>query len=115
MSGIITGQDLFGELHQAQEYAHAAIKQLEPTARAKGEAEVAFWAALRNEILRLRAEGQPASVVKDLARGNERVGLLWVRFCSADGIHRATSEEIMLRKKDIDVLRDAIAREWSTQ
>lgn len=111
----MTGQDLYSQLHEARTCAHAAVGQIEPTARAKAEAEVAYWSALERKMTGLRASGCAASLVKDMARGDAEVARLWVRFCSAEAIHRATLEEVMLRKKDIDVLNGMAAREWSVQ
>lgn len=111
----MTGQDIYSQMHEARTCAHAAVGQIEPTATAKGEAEVAYWAALEKKINELRADGCPVSIVKDMARGDERVARAYVRFVSAEAIHRATLEEVMLRKKDIDVLNGMAAREWSVQ
>lgn len=111
----MTGQDLYTQLHEARTCAHKAVEQIVPTARAKAEAEVAFWSALEERMTELRANGCAASLVKDMARGDANVARAWVRFCAAEAIHRATLEEVMLRKKDIDVINGMIAREWGMQ
>ena len=110
---MTTGQDIYSQLHEARTCAHQAIEQIVPTATAKAEAEVAYWSALERKMTALRANGCAASLVKDMARGDAEVARLWVRFCTAEAIHRATTEEVMLRKKDIDVLNGMAAREWS--
>lgn len=111
----MTGQDLYAQLHEARTCAHAAVGQIVPTAKEKAEAEVAYWSALEERMTELRANGCAASLVKDMARGDAKVARLWVRFCAAEAVHRATIEEVMLRKKDIDVLNGMIAREWGMQ
>ena len=46
-------QDIYSQMHEARTCAHAAVGQIEPTARAKAEAEVA----------RCKAEGYPVLIV----------------------------------------------------
>lgn len=107
------GMNSFQSLHTARRMARAECDQIGPTGKAKGEAEAAYQVALAEKMLELRAEGVPASMCKDVARGDRKVAAAWVRFCSAEAIHRATIESELLHKKDVDVFREEVNRGWA--
>ncbi len=108
------GVDIVDALNSAMAAANAAIRSLAEHGRAKAEAEGRYRVALAKKELELRTEGKlPASLVHDLAKGDEDVARLYVRWVCAESIYDQTREEIMYRKREADVCREQLAREWS--
>lgn len=58
------------ELHKATQRLSHASKEIFKLASAKAEMERAYRQKLAEEILKLRSEGTPATLIPDLARGN---------------------------------------------
>ena len=110
---MVDGRDPYIRMHDALRMANAECEQIGPTGAAAGEAEGEYRAALRNAIMRLRADGIPATLVKDIAKGEEQVVRAWVRYCTAEAIHKATIEAEMLHKKEADIYRDEVNRGWA--
>ena len=110
---MIDGAGAYQSLHDARRMARAECDRIGPTGREKGEAEAAYQAALAKRMLELRSEGVPASMAKDIARGDRAVAAAYVRFVAAEAIHRATIESELLYKKDVDVYREEVNRGWA--
>lgn len=89
-----------------------ALKECKTRGRAAAEAEQAYRVALANKILLLRENGLPATLIGDVARGDKDVALLkFERDCS-QVVYDNAQEAVMVFKKQIDVLREQIDREW---
>lgn len=93
---------------RAQAAAEDFIRQ---AAKDAALAESAYRQRLAERIVELRAEGQAATLVKDLARGDKQVAELKVRSMIADGVRDAAVQAAWRASKD----RDATAKfvEWS--
>lgn len=108
------GLDLHEGLYASLSQCDAAIKSLAARGKAKAEAAAAYRIALAEKELELRCNGNmPASLVGDIARGDKAVALLYVKRECAEALYDSTREEIMLRKREADVYREQIAREYS--
>lgn len=106
--------DLHEGLYSSLQSCDAAIKQLAARGKAKAEAAAAYRIALAEKELELRVEqGLPGSLVSDIARGDRVVAQLYVKRECAEALYDATREEIMLRKREADVYREQIAREYA--
>lgn len=108
----MNGFELVNALNDTMLQAKQAVNQIVPAARKKAEAEAAYRSALARVELRLKAEGHAATLVRDLAAGNDGVCQRYVDRIVAEAEYDACREEVMLRKKEVDVLREAIQREW---
>lgn len=81
--------------------------------QAAAEAERKYRVALAGKMLMLKGDGYPATLIGDLARGDEGVAQLkFERDCAA-AVYDSAREAINVYKKEIDVLREQIDREWS--
>jgi len=58
------------EIYESTKRLREGSKNLFPLARIKAEAERDYRKALAIEIMRLRDEGRPATLISDIARGN---------------------------------------------
>lgn len=83
----------FSEAKAAIERASVAQKNSEEAVRQAfkdyGAKERAYRLALAQEIVRLRADGQPVTVVQDLAKGNKHVADLRYARDVAEGVKEA--------------------------
>lgn len=77
------------------------------------EAETAYQKAKTLAVVRLRAQGVPATLVAQQVKGDRTVvDALYQRELTI-GLAKAAYERILIEKKDIDRLRDMQAREWA--
>lgn len=108
----MNGYELTRALSQTMRQADEALLRIVPTARRSAEAEARFRSAIKCNEVRLKADGMPATMIKDVARGMENACSAYVDSIVAEAERVAAHEELMLRKKEIGVLQDALNREW---
>lgn len=109
-----SGQDYHGALMDAMAEARDALGRMAPLGRAKAEAERAYRIAKRTRILWERGEnGTPVSIISDVVCGYDDIAALrFARDC-ADAEYEANREALLLAKKQVDTVREIIAREWA--
>ena len=88
-----------------------AERQLREAHSASAEAERSYRKALAETMLRLRADGKPASVLADLARGDDKVADLRYRRDVALGIRDAAAQAAFRHAADRRELEQLI--DWS--
>lgn len=110
---LTDGSDLIRALDETMQQANEHQTQMVGLGARKARAEAAYQSVLANAELNLRASGMAAGMVKDVARGRPEVTAAYVAFCTAEAEAEANHEGLLLRKKEIDVLREAINREFS--
>lgn len=75
--------------------------------------KIAGYEVARADLeMRLRDRGLPATLIKDLVAGDEDVSMLKLERNNAQVDYDTDHELVMAIKKDIDVVRDVISREW---
>lgn len=86
----------FGQLQALFARADASQQEgedfLRTAARQLGETAAAYRKALALEITRLRNDSAPATLARDLARGNERIADLKAAETLAEGIYEAAKQ-----------------------
>lgn len=90
-----------------------ALSESAKRGKLAAEAEQKYRTALAGKILTLKAAGFPATLIGDLARGDEAVAQLKLERDCAEAVYDSAKEAINVYKKEIDVLREQIEREWS--
>lgn len=104
--------DPITEVWRRSEMLEKALSEFSKRGRAYAEAEQSYRVALAQKMLVLRDQGFPATLIGDLARGDKEVaGLKLERDCS-EAVYDSAREAINVYKKQIDVLREQIDREW---
>lgn len=89
-----------------------ALRECKTRGQAAAEAERVYRVALAEKILLLREGGLAATLIGDVARGDKDVARLkFDRDCS-QVVYDNAQEAVMVYKKQIDVLREQIDREW---
>lgn len=74
------------------------------------QAERDYRKAREIETVRLKADKMPATLIQDVAKG--RVADEYYRSLSAESLVRASLERINLDKRQIDIMRETIKREY---
>lgn len=68
--------EIIKEMREVRQRLNKASKEIFNLSRGKAEAERKYKVALRQEILKLKGEGYAATLINDLARGEERIAQL---------------------------------------
>lgn len=105
--------DPISEVWRRSELLEVALKECKTRGRAAAEAEQDYRVALAEKILLLREGGYPATLIGDLARGDKEVAKLKFDRDCAEVVYDNAKEAINVYKRQIDVLREQIEREWS--
>jgi len=104
--------DPITEVWRRSEMLEVALKECKVRGKAAAEAEQTYRVALAKKILELREASYPATLIGDLARGDKEVARLkFERDCS-EVVYDNAQEAINVYKRQIDVLREQIDREW---
>lgn len=105
--------DPISEVWRRAEMLEVALKECKNRGRAAAEAEKQYRMKLAEKILELRDQKLPATLIGDLARGDKDVAMLkFERDCS-EVVYDNAKEAVNVYKRQIDVLREQIEREWS--
>lgn len=110
----MSGYELQVALNEALAQNRAAIDSMREAGIEKAKANAMYRAMLAACLLRYRADGKlPATLLKDIAKGDTRVSDAAFKAECAEAEYEACREEVMLHKRECDVLREQIAREYS--
>ena len=106
-------EDPITALFRKADMLEVALSESVKRGLALAEAERDYRIALAEKMLILRGESQPATLVGDLARGDREVAMAKFNRDCAEAVYDSSREAINVYKKEIDVLREQIEREWS--
>lgn len=95
------------ELNEAQGALLLSGKKL-------ADAERAYRVAKATLILRLRDEGQPATLIPDLVKGDVDVSNLKLERDIAEVNYKAIQSQIQTLKLELRLINDEINREWNS-
>lgn len=104
--------DPISELFRKSEMLEKALSELPKRGRAYADAEQAYRVALAQKMLLLRSDGLPATLIGDVARGDKEVARLKLERDCSEAVYDSAKEAVNVFKKQIDVLREQIDREW---
>ena len=105
--------DPISEVWRRAEMLEVALKECKSRGRAAAEAEQKYRMKLAEKILELRDQKLPATLIGDLARGDKDVAMLKFERDCAEVVYDNAKEAVNVYKRQIDVLREQIEREWS--
>ena len=107
--------ELTQELNDTLSKAYQDLDDSVRNGNAAAQARADYKAALNKEILNLRANTKlPANLIPKVADGSEEVNRLGLALDCAEVLYKASNEAIQLRKRQVDILREQIAREDRT-
>ena len=105
--------DPITEVWRRSEMLEVALRECKSRGQAAAEAERVYRIKLAEKMLMLRENGLPATMIGDVARGDKEVAMLKFERDCAQVVYDNAQEAVMVYKKQIDVLRELIEREWN--
>jgi hypothetical protein len=105
--------DLFNELQTKQSQLNVSIKKLRETGSNYAKAERDYKILLRQEVLKLRDEGQAIGVISLICYGIPSVAKARFERDVAETIYKANQEAINTLKLEIRLIESQLSREWS--
>ena len=104
--------DLLNELQFKQEQLSVSVKKLRETGGNYAECERNYKVLLRQEVLRLRDEGQAIGVIQLTCYGIPSVAEARFKRDVALSIYEANKEAINTLKLEIRLIEGQLSREW---
>lgn len=105
--------DLQIELDKNVELLQRSLESLKETGRDYAEAERDYKVLLRQEVLKLRDEGQAVGVITLICYGIKEVADARCKRDIAEAIYQANQEAINTYKLKIRLIESQIGREWN--
>lgn len=107
--------ELTAELHDSMQKAWRDLDESKQAGIRASEARAAYRAAMSIEIIDLRANSKlPANLIPKVAEGSERVNELALQYDISEVLYKASCEAVQLDKRQVDIIREQIAREDRT-
>lgn len=107
--------DLYNELESKIQELEVSIRSLRKTGQKYAEAERDYRILLRQEVLKLRDEGQAIGVITLTCYGIPSVAEARFKRDIAESIYKANLEAINSIKLQLRLLENQIQREYGTQ
>lgn len=104
-------QNLINELNLYRGNLNLAIKELKVRGQTKAETEMRYRIALAKEILKLRAEGTPVTIISDICRGDETIAFLKMQRDIAESLWESAMQAIYNYKLNIDIIQNQMKAE----
>ena len=104
--------DLQIELREQVELLQKSLEKLKETGRAYADAERDYKIILRQEVLKLRDEGQAIGVITLICYGIPKVAEARRKRDIAEALYKANQEAINTYKLKIKLIESQIGREW---
>jgi hypothetical protein len=89
-----------------------ALKELGKRGKAYAHAEQDYKIAMRTEILKLRDEGKPATLVLQLCYGTPTIAKLRLDRDIAETMYKSALEAINVKKLKIRIMENQYDKEW---
>lgn len=101
-------QGILEQLEQSKQALTRGNTQLKTLSIKKAEAERNYRIELRKEILKLRLEKVPTTIIHDIAKGNEKIADLKLKRDIAESNYYTCMSAIENLRLDIEVLRSKL-------
>ena len=107
-------QELIQEKNRLVRKLNECVKQLRRTGTDKAETERKYKELLSQEVLRLRDEGMPVTIIKEVVYGLKAVAAARFDRDVALTIYEANQEAINAIKLNLRIVNEQIQREWNS-
>lgn len=104
--------DLYNKLQIQVDLLQKSLEQLRKTSEAYAEAERDYKILLRQEVLKLRDEGEAIGVINLICYGIPSVAEARFKRDCAEGVYKANQEAINTYKLKIRLIEAQLSREW---
>lgn len=99
-------QDLLQDLEDAQKRLEESITKLKRVGNALAKARRDYYVELAKEKLRLKDEGYAATLIGDLAKGNEHVAALMQKKDQLEILYEATRHSIFYHSMNLRIIEN---------
>lgn len=106
--------DLYNDLQAKLEQLSASLKKLRQTGSEYAKAERYYKILLRQEVLKLRNEGEAIGVIQLTCYGIPSVAEARFKRDVAEAIYKANQEAINTLKLEIRLIESQLQREYTT-
>ena len=89
-----------------------ALKELGKRGKVYAQAEMDYKIAMRTEILKLRDEGKPATLVLQLCYGTPTIAKLRLDRDIAEVMYKSALEAINVKKLKVRIMENQYDKEW---
>jgi len=103
---------MYNEIMQEVAVMEQALKELGKRGRKLAEAEQNYKIAMRVEILKLRDEGQPATLVLQLCYGTPSIAKLRYERDLAETMYKSALEAVNVYKLKIRIMENQYDKEY---
>ena len=107
--------DLVNYLQKLQNQLNVSVKSLRKTSSDYAKAYTEYRIALAEELVKLKAQGTPATLCGDLARGKRDVAQKKFQEISTEAIYKANLESINAIKVQIKTIQAQLDKEWANE
>lgn len=104
--------DILQQMTELTSKLDKALHSLPKYARAYAESTKNYRVLLAETILRLKDDGMPATIVQQVARGNQQVANAKVQELVDEAMYKATQEAINIYKLNLKLLQSQYEREY---
>lgn len=101
------------ERNLIKEQLDTALSTCRPNGLASNEAEVQYRIKKSQEILRLKSEGYPATLIPDIVKGLPDVAILYQDKLDKEVIYKANVEAIQVKKLELRIIEADVEREYN--
>lgn len=105
--------DLFEEIQRLMQELTVSISRLKKNGERLAEAERDYKITLREEALKLRADGTPVTLINQIIYGVKSVADKRFTRDVAEAVYNANQEHINIVKLKLRILENQVGREWS--
>lgn len=107
--------DIVNDIIHLQEKLNASIKALASNGKALAKAEMEYKIVLRQEALKLRADGEAVTLINQIVYGIPEVARKRFDRDVADTMYQTALESINATKLQIRILQSQLDKEWGNQ
>jgi len=104
--------DPITEVWRRSEMLEVALKECKTRGSALAKAEHDYRVALASKIAELEANGAKVTTISDKARGDPAIAKLKLERDLSEVLYDTAKDAMLVYRKQIEVLRDQIDREW---
>lgn len=101
------------ERNLIKEQLDTALSTCRPNGLASNDAEVQYRIKKSQEILRLKSEGYPATLIPDIVKGLPDVAILYQDKLDKEVIYKANVEAIQVKKLELRIIEADVEREYN--
>lgn len=105
--------DLIQQVESLTKKLDTSVKSLRNTGTEYAQAEQNYRIALTEEILKLKDNGEKATILEVIAKGKPNIAKLRYQRDVAEALYKANLESINALKVQIKIIDNQISREWS--